>query len=97
VVANPAQTPHIRFRRTCLTESRASAALDPPTVFDMEVFIVSEGFAWPETSMHGCRPSSTARAGRYFACEKVHGAFLRAHGPQGGAIGHWGESSHPYL
>ena len=26
--------------------------------------------------------------GRYFACEKVRGAFLRAHGPQGGAIGH---------
>lgn len=25
------------------------------------------------------------------ACEKVHGAFLRAHGPQGGAIAHWGE------
>jgi len=27
------------------------------------------------------------------ACERIHIAYLRAHGPQGGAAADWGESS----
>ncbi|MCT1479311.1 hypothetical protein [Microbacterium sp. p3-SID336] len=33
-----------------MTESRASAALPPPTVFEMSVFIAGDGFARPRYS-----------------------------------------------
>ncbi|GAA3010673.1 hypothetical protein GCM10010461_21360 [Microbacterium aurantiacum] len=37
--------------------------------------------------------SSTLR----YACEQVHAAFVRSHGPNGGPIASWGASTNPDL